>query len=80
MTAIGAEQLDLLVAKLLIVTVEFTFALRTGYPEDFCHGASEKFFNFSEKSFLQAAQKDLGEARENRRAEAYIRSTLMRGD
>jgi hypothetical protein len=45
------------VAKLLIVTIEFAFALRTGYPEDFCHGASEKFLNFSEKSFLQA-QKD----------------------
>ena len=42
MTAIGAEQLDLLVAKLLIVTVEFAFALRTGYPEDFCHGASRQ--------------------------------------
>jgi len=42
MTAIGAEELDLLVAKLLIVTVEFAFALRTGYPEDFCHGASRQ--------------------------------------
>jgi hypothetical protein len=80
MTAIGAEQLDLLVAKLLIVTVEFTFALRTGYPEDFCHGASEKFFNFSEKSFLQAAQKDPEARRAKIDEQRRTSATLMQGD
>jgi hypothetical protein len=42
MIAIGAEQLDLFVAKLLIVTIEFALALRTGYPEDFCHGVPQR--------------------------------------
>jgi hypothetical protein len=42
MAAVGTEQLDLLVAKLLIVTIEFTVALRTGYPEDLCHGVPQR--------------------------------------
>ena len=35
--AIGAEKLDLFVAKLLIVTIEIALALRAGHPENFCH-------------------------------------------
>jgi hypothetical protein len=37
MTAIGAEELDFLVAKFLIVTIKFAAALRAGHPKDFCH-------------------------------------------
>jgi hypothetical protein len=37
-TAIGAEELDLFVAKFLVVTIEFALALRAGHPKDFCHG------------------------------------------
>jgi hypothetical protein len=36
--AIGAEQLDLFVAKLLIVAIEFAIALRAGHPKNFRHG------------------------------------------
>jgi hypothetical protein len=39
-TAIGAEKLDLFVPELLIVTIEFAFALRAGHPKDFRHGSS----------------------------------------
>jgi hypothetical protein len=39
-TAIGAEKLDLLVAKLLIVTIKLAAALRAGHPKDFRHGSS----------------------------------------
>jgi hypothetical protein len=42
MIAIGAKQPDLLVAKLLIVTIKLPFALRTGYPEDFYHGVPQR--------------------------------------
>jgi hypothetical protein len=35
--AIGAEKLDLLAPKFLIVAIKFTFALRTGHPENFGH-------------------------------------------
>jgi hypothetical protein len=38
--AVGAEELDLFVAKLLIVTIELAVALRTGHPEYFCHESS----------------------------------------
>jgi hypothetical protein len=37
MTAIGAEEFDLLVAKFLIVAIELALALRTGHPEYFRH-------------------------------------------
>ena len=36
-TAIGAEELDLFMAKLLIVAIEFAFALWAGHPENFRH-------------------------------------------
>jgi hypothetical protein len=36
-TAIGTEELDLLVAKLVIVTIKFAAALWAGHPKDFCH-------------------------------------------
>jgi hypothetical protein len=39
-TAIGAEKLDLLAPKFLVVTIELAFALRAGHPENFCHGFS----------------------------------------
>jgi hypothetical protein len=35
--AIGAEKLDLLVPKLLPVTIEFAFTLWAGHPKNFCH-------------------------------------------
>jgi hypothetical protein len=35
--AIGAEELDLLVPKFLIVTIKLAFTLRAGYPENFRH-------------------------------------------
>jgi hypothetical protein len=38
--AIRAEELDLLVAKFLVVTIEFALALWAGHPKDFCHDAS----------------------------------------
>jgi hypothetical protein len=38
--AIGAEELDFLVPKLVPVTIKLPFALRAGYPEDFRHGSS----------------------------------------
>jgi len=40
MAAIGAEELDLLVAKFLVVTIEFALALWACHPKDFCHGVS----------------------------------------
>jgi hypothetical protein len=40
MAAIGAEKLDLLVAKLLIMTIELAVALRTSHPENFGHKSS----------------------------------------
>ena len=39
MTAIGAEELDLLVPKLLPVTIEFAFTLWAGHPKNFRHDA-----------------------------------------
>src|SRR5882762_2143279 len=39
MAAIGAEELDLLVAKFLVVTIEFAVALRAGHPKDFRHSS-----------------------------------------
>jgi hypothetical protein len=39
--AIGAEELDLLVPELLIVTIEFALALRAGHPKNFRHDASD---------------------------------------
>jgi hypothetical protein len=38
--AVGAEELDLLVPELLIVTIELAFALRAGHPKNFCHDSS----------------------------------------
>jgi hypothetical protein len=40
MAAIGAEELDLLAPKFLIVAIKFTFALRAGHPENFGHNSS----------------------------------------
>jgi hypothetical protein len=36
-TAIGAEELDFLMPKLLPVAIEFALALGTGYPKNFRH-------------------------------------------
>jgi hypothetical protein len=38
-TAIGAEEIDFFVPKLLPVTIELALALRTGHPKDFRHGS-----------------------------------------
>jgi hypothetical protein len=38
MAAIGAEEFNFLVAELLIMTIEFALALRTGHPKNFGHG------------------------------------------
>jgi hypothetical protein len=40
MAAIGAEELDLLVAKFLVVTIEFAVALRASHPKNFRHKAT----------------------------------------
>ena len=40
MTAVRAEELDLLVPKFLPVAIELALALRTGHPKNFRHGAS----------------------------------------
>jgi hypothetical protein len=37
---IGAEKLDLLASKFLVVTIKVAFALGAGHPENFCHGSS----------------------------------------
>ena len=37
MTAVGAEELDLLVPKLVPVAVKVAFAVRAGHPKDFRH-------------------------------------------
>jgi hypothetical protein len=39
-TAVGTEKLDLFVAKFLPVAIKIAFALRTGHPKNFRHGAS----------------------------------------
>jgi hypothetical protein len=39
-TAIGAEKLDLLAPKFLVVTIKLGFALRAGHPENFRHDSS----------------------------------------
>jgi hypothetical protein len=36
-TAIGAEELDLLVPQLLGMTIKLPFALWAGHPKNFCH-------------------------------------------
>jgi hypothetical protein len=41
-TAIGAEKLDLFVAKLLVVAIELAAALRAGHPEYFSHDSSQE--------------------------------------
>src|SRR5262245_30752909 len=38
--AIGAEQLDLLAPKFLLVTIELAFAQRAWNPVNFCHSSS----------------------------------------
>jgi len=38
MTAIGAEELDLLVPKFLPVAIKLAFALWAGHPKNFRHG------------------------------------------
>jgi hypothetical protein len=35
--AIGAEKLDLLAPKFLVVAIELAFALRAGHPKNFGH-------------------------------------------
>ena len=40
MGAIGAEELDVFVTKLLIVTIELAFALRARHPKNFRHVSS----------------------------------------
>jgi hypothetical protein len=58
-TAIGAEKLDLFVAKLLIVAVELAAALRAGHPENFSHNAvlrkqdSKSVYGITIESHLQ---------------------------
>jgi hypothetical protein len=43
--AVGAEELDLLVPKLVPVAIEFTFALRAGYPKNFRHDSVPRKFS-----------------------------------
>jgi hypothetical protein len=45
MGAIGAEELDVFVTKLLIVAIELAFALRTGHPKDFRHSSVPRIFS-----------------------------------
>jgi hypothetical protein len=40
--AIGAEELDLLVAEFLVVTIKLAFALRAGHPKNFRHDSSQR--------------------------------------
>jgi hypothetical protein len=42
MTAIRAEELDLFVAKFLIVAVEFALALWAGHPKYFSHDSPQR--------------------------------------
>jgi hypothetical protein len=44
-TAIGAEKLDFLVPKFLIVTIKLAFALRAGHPKNFRHGSLPRIFS-----------------------------------
>src|SRR5215468_5623098 len=43
--AIGTEQLDLLAPKFLVVTIELTFTLRAGHPENFRHRSVPRIFS-----------------------------------
>jgi hypothetical protein len=45
MTAIGAEKLDFLAPKLLVVTIKFALALRAGHPKNFGHASVPRIFS-----------------------------------
>jgi hypothetical protein len=54
-TAIGAEKLDFLVPKFLIVTIKLAFALRAGHPKNFRHGSLPRIFSRQGAKFRDQA-------------------------
>ena len=59
MTAIGAEELDLLVPQLLIVTIEFAFTQRAGHPENFCHASVPRILSRKDAKALSLGIKPI---------------------
>src|SRR5262245_43109008 len=57
--AIGAEQLDLLAPKFLVVTIELAFALRAGHPENFRHGCVPRIFSRQGAKFSDQADPEI---------------------
>src|SRR5262244_654888 len=57
--AIGTEQLDFLAPKLLVVTIELTFALRAGHPENFRHGSVPRIFSRQGAKFRDQADPEI---------------------
>jgi hypothetical protein len=58
-TTIGAEELDLLVPELLIVTIELAFALRAGHPENFRHSPVPRIFSRKDAKALSLGIKPI---------------------
>jgi hypothetical protein len=44
-TAIGAEEFDLLVPELVPVAIELALALRAGHPKNFGHSSDPRIFS-----------------------------------
>jgi hypothetical protein len=52
-TAIGAEKLDLLVPKFLVVTIKLAFTLRAGHPKNFRHDSLSLGVSFLQLKFYR---------------------------
>jgi hypothetical protein len=62
MTAIWAEELDLLVPELLPVTIKFAFALGAGHPKNFRH-RSFPLIPLKNRSYASIPRPSSGQAR-----------------
>jgi hypothetical protein len=61
MTAIGAEELDLLVPELLPMTIKLAPAFWTGHPKNFCHDCAPRA---GERKFeIRISKSDVQKAR-----------------
>jgi len=57
--AIGAEELDLLVPKFLVVTIEFAVALWASHPENFRHASVPRIFSRKDAKTLSLGIKPI---------------------
>jgi hypothetical protein len=66
--AIGAEKLDLLAPKFLVVAIKFAFALRAGYPENFCQSSDPRIFSRKDAKALSLGIKPIP-----KKTQSYLR-------